>query len=258
MRPSPRINVVVALLAIAAGGIDTAAAQSGGGRYFPLNHRVPGMASRWSQTIPPHAAPYVQPVRIELPSSGLISFFDGGPEDAVLTHAPSQVGMLVGQSYRIRISGMPEFPGAELYPSIELIDRLHPPAGREQEFPIPIQLTAEEIAIALDDRLVTKVVYLEQPQIAEPQPVDRPLRTVDLPASANLLQAADQRGRAMAIIRLGGRVPSPNDPQDAQFFGPSAPVVTHVLSDKTPPPVTHSQRQADLSRVPSLSEFPIH
>jgi hypothetical protein len=250
MRLSLRINVVVTLLVFAASPLDTATAQSGGGRYFPLDHQVPGMASRWARTIPPRQAPYVQPVQIELPSSGLISFFDGSPENAVLTQAPSQVGMAVGQTYRVRISGMPEFPGAELYPSIELIDRLHPPAGREAEFPIPIQLTEEEIAIALDDRLVTKVVYLEQPQLAHPQATDLPLRTVDLPPSTNLLQAADERGRAMAIIRLGGRVPSPNDPHDARFFGPSAPVVTHLLTDKMPSPATTSRRPTSLFNYP--------
>lgn len=233
MRPSLTNLVVIALLAIFAGAAETATAQTNGsGRYFPLDHRVPGMAGRWARTIPPHPGASVQQVRIELPSVGLVSFFDGSATNAVLTQAPSQAGLMVGQTYRIRISGMPEFPGVELYPSIELIDRLHPPAGREQEFPIPIQLTAEDIAIALDERLVTKVVYLEQPQIADPQPAAQPLRIVDLPASANLLEAADRRGRAMAIIRLGGRVPSLHDPHDHRFFDGPAPVVrqaTEVL-----------------------------
>jgi len=227
--------IVPVLLVTAVLAGRTASAQTdGSGRYFPLDHRVPGTASHWARTIPPHSAPYVQPVRIELPSAGLVTFFDGSAENAVLTQSPSQAGMMVGQMYRIRISGMPEFPGAELYPSIELIDRLHPPAGREQEFPIPIQLTADEIAIALDNRLVTKVVYLEQPQIAVPQPVDRPLRNIDLPASANLLEAADRRGRALAIIRIGGRVPTAHEPNEGGFFGTTAPVVTGV-NDMLPP-----------------------
>lgn len=203
----------------------SAMAQSGGGGYFPLDHRVPGRAAQWAQTIHPPCEAYMQPVRIILPSRGLVTFFDGAPENAILTQAPSQAGMLVGQTYRVRISGMPEFPGVELFPSIELIDRLHPPAGREQEFPIPIQLTEDEIATAIADQLVTKVVYLEQPQIANPKPVDRPLNVTDLPASANLLQAADQRGRAMAIVRIGGRVPNLHDPGDRHFFGKGAPIV---------------------------------
>lgn len=194
------------------------------GSYSPLDHSVPGRAAQWARIIHPPCQEYVQPVRIELPSRGLVTFYNGSPEAAILTQAPSQAGMFVGQTYRVRISGMPEFPGVELFPSIELLDRLHPPAGREHEFPIPIQLTEEEIATALDDQLVTKVVYLEQPQLAQPKPVDALINVVDLPASDNLLMAAGQRGRAMAIIRIGGRVPSLQDPQDRHFFG-NAPVM---------------------------------
>lgn len=211
------------VLLLISGGPAAAQSDERGG-YFPLDHRVPGRAAQWARTINQPHEEYVQPVRIELPSRGLVTFYNGSPEDAILTQAPSQAGMILGQTYRVRISGMPEFPGAELFPSIELIDRLHPPAGREKEFPIPIQLTEEEIATALADQLVTKVVYLQQPQGAEPKSVDQPLNVTDLPASANLLQAADQRGRPMAIIRIGGRVPSLQDPADRHFFG-TAPVM---------------------------------
>lgn len=226
MRPSHPLRTTAGLLVILTLTVQAAIAQdAGSGRYFPLDHRVPGMASRWAETINRPCEAYVQPVRIELPTRGLITFYDGAPQNAILTQAPSQAGMIVGQTYRVRISGLPEFPGADLFPTIELIDRLHPPAGREQEFPIPIQLTADEIASALDDQLVTKVVYLEQPQFANPKPVDQPLRVATLPSSVNLLEAADQRGRVMAIVRLGGRVPDLQDPHDRHFFGNSAPVV---------------------------------
>ena len=73
------------------------------------------------------------------------------------------------QLYRFRISDLPELPGAELYPTIELIDRLHPPCGRELEFPVPVAFTQEELQAALAGRLVTKVVYIERPQQATPE-----------------------------------------------------------------------------------------
>lgn len=232
-------NGMAWLILLVTAGQATQAQSDRTGTYFPLDHRIPGRVSRWAQTIHPPCEAYLQPVRIELPSRGLVTFFDGGPENPVLTQAPSQAAMLVGQTYRVRISGMPEFPGVELFPSIEIIDRLHPPAGRADEFPIPIQLTEEDIATALDDQLVTRVVYLEQPQLADPQPVDRPLKVVDLPASANLLQAADERGRPMAIVRLGGRVPDLNDPGDRRFFGTTAPILPRAIVPKNEPePVT--------------------
>ena len=220
-----RLTLLTAVVASVLFATDSASAQHQHPRYFPLDHRIPGRATQWAQAIHPRHVEYLQPVKIELPSAGLISYFDGSPQNAILTQAPSQAGMYVGRTYRVRITGMPEFPGVELYPSIELLDRLHPPEGMKNEYPIPIQLTEEEIATALNDQLVTKVVYLEQPQIADPRPVDEPLKIVDLPGSANLLEAADRRGRAMAIVRIGGRTPNMHDPNDREFFGQSAPVV---------------------------------
>ena len=77
--------------------------------------------------------------------------------------------MGVGYLFRVRVSDMPEFPGQSLYPSIEVIDRLHPPRGKVDKFPIPVELSADEIRLALSGRMITKVVYLEQPQLAIPR-----------------------------------------------------------------------------------------
>ena len=54
--------------------------------------------------------------------------------------------------------------GDDFYPSIELIDRLHPPTGREEDFPIDFAFTIEEFDWAANGRLVTKVDALEQPE----------------------------------------------------------------------------------------------
>lgn len=187
-------------------------------RYFPLHHRQPtGIAGRWSVLTHPQKFGYTQPVEIRLPSVGHVTYYQGSPQNAVLTQSPSKVGMNVGFSYRIRISGMPEFPGAELYPTIEILDRLHPPEGQLEQFPIPIELTADEIEIVLQDRMVTKVVYLEQPDLAAPLQQEARIRVEELSPSANLLQAADERGRPMAIVRIGGRIPDPMTPGDAFY-----------------------------------------
>lgn len=187
-------------------------------RYFPLNHRQPtGMAAEWSVLTHPQKYGYTQPVEIKVPSAGHITYYQGSPQNAVLTQSPSKAGMQVGHTYRVKLSGMPEFPGAELYPTIEILDRLHPPAGLIERFPIPVEITAEEIEIVLQDRMVTKVIYLEQPDLATPISQEERLRVVDLPATANLLHAADERGRPMAILRIGGRTPDPLSPVDSFY-----------------------------------------
>lgn len=197
--------------------------------YYPLDQRQPaGVAGRWSVIANPARQCYMQPVRVMLPSAGLVSYYNGATHNPVLTQAPSQTSMMVGHVYRIKLSGMPEFPGVELYPTIEVLDRLHPPEDLIHEFPIPVEITREEIEMALQDRMVTKVIYLEQPDFAMPvRQEDQPL-VEDLPQHINLLQAADYRGRPMAILRLGGRIPDPNSPHE--FYSDSPILITRKAS----------------------------
>lgn len=122
---------------------------------------------------------------------------------------PVTTGMLVGAVYRFRVTGIPDWPGEELYPTLEVIDAIHPEPGREHRFPIPVVLTAEDLEIALRGSLVTRVIYLEDSQLAMPLAVDaKDHLTVDVGPGENALRAADQLGRPVAILRIGSRVPS--------------------------------------------------
>jgi len=166
----------------------------------------------------------MQPVRIEVAGQGgTISFYQGPDARELSRSAPALVAMRVGLVYRLRISDLADYPGLELYPTVELIDRLHPPRGRELEFAVPIILTAEEIDSALDGRMVTKVIYLEQPDRAAPVRNSTASRTRAVQPRENVLQMADEAGRPMAIIRLGGRVPDAGA-LEMGFFGSGAPI----------------------------------
>lgn len=224
--PKRRLRRLAAMgiLMLLAAAFPAAAQQPPGGVYYPLDQTVPpGVAGNWSVILGKATPGYFQPVRFELPSQGHVSVFGPFGTNCTTLVAPAQIGLAVGHVYRLKISHMPEFPGVELYPSVELIDRLHPPEGLQQEFPIPVQFTDEEIALALAGRLVTRVVYLEQPQLAMPQPQleGPPVRTI--PSRQNLLAEADRAGRPMLILRLGGRLPAVHG-EDPAFFGTGAPV----------------------------------
>jgi hypothetical protein len=203
--------------------------------YFPLNQTTPpGVAGYWKSVYDPPSLGF-QPLRVELPTTGDVTVFAGAPMQAVKQSAPAQMSVAVGHTYRLRISHMPEFPGIELFPSIEVLDRLHPPASRADEFPVPIEFTYDEIQFAVEGRLVTKVVYLEQPQLASLDEVQKPLSVLTIPMSRNLLAEADRFGRPLAIIRLGGRLPDAHRP-DPAFFGTGGPLMPSVL--RQPPKAT--------------------
>ena len=194
------------------------------GRYFPLSQSTPpGVAADWAGKVGRTNPPYFQPVRVELPSAGTVTFYEGSPNAAHALPAPAQASLLVGKMYRLRVSDVPEFPGVEFFPSIELVDRLHPPRGKAEEFPVQFELTEEELQWAANGQLVTKVVYLEQPDRVPLTMLDKRERIQTIEPYKNVIAEADLLGRPVAIVRLGGRTPDANHP-DPSFFGPGGPI----------------------------------
>ena len=167
---------------------------------------------------------YFQPVEVRAPAGSLISI----PSDASLAEPKQEkllAGMLIGQVYRLRVANVPNHEGQEVFPTIEVIDRLYPPPGQAARFPIPIELTMEEISYALEGRYVLRVIYLEDVATA-PAVRDEPgrQRYTDLAPGNDAMMAADRLGRPMAILRMGSRVPLPEEDQ-ARFMYQHPPVM---------------------------------
>ncbi|MDA0834645.1 MAG: hypothetical protein O2955_05250 [Planctomycetota bacterium] len=218
--------------------------------HYPMHQYMPtGEAGQWMSRLGKAVPGYYQPIKVILPTEGDVTFCSGPVTEPVTTASPSQIGLAIGFTYRLQIRNLPEFPGVELYPTVELLDRLHPPAGHEHEFPIPIQLTASDLEHVLSGRLVTKVVYLEQPQVAVPTEVEGASLQFDLPPQTNLLAESDRLGRPLAIVRIGGRLPGPS--QDlASYLWTPAPLAWEPTVDVQE--VRHTDRSS-LSRETSES-----
>ena len=162
---------------------------------------------------------YFQPVRLETPRGARIATVRrrdfGSPESGPLT-----VGMLIGQVYRLRITNIEKNAGAEVFPTIEVIDRLYPPPGQKARFAIPVELTRQELELAIAGSFVTRVIYLEDPQTALPYRGDQAQQPFfDVSPNADPLRVADQIGRPVAILRMGGRLPGPHGPDENFLFG---------------------------------------
>jgi hypothetical protein len=115
------------------------------------------------------------------------------------------VGLLVGQVYRFRLSEIPLHQGVVLYPTVELIDRLYPPAGQAIKFPVPVEFTEQELDMAARGMFVTRVIYVEDPLRAMPDKQLAGQPWFEVGESEDPLAVADQLGRPIAILRLGGR-----------------------------------------------------
>jgi hypothetical protein len=166
---------------------------------------------------------YIQPVEIRGPEGTQVAISHGGGLEEPQP-LPLLVGMNIGPVYRLRVTNIPFRPGVEVYPTLEIVDRLHPPVGKALEFPIPVELTEEDLLLASGGYLVTRVIYVEDPDRALPVQSD-PLHQnwLDAPRGQDPFTTALELGRPVAILRIGSRIP---DPLGADGHMYSAPPVT--------------------------------
>jgi len=167
---------------------------------------------------------YFQPIEVTAPAGSTIAIAAEG--DYTLPRQDKLLaGMLIGEVYRLKVAGIPNHEGAEVFPTIEVIDRLYPPPGQAFRFPIPVVLTQEELNFALDGRYVLRVIYIEDPKAA-PTIRNAPGEQgyFELPPGQDAMEAADRLGRPVAILRMGSRVPLPDEDQ-GRFLYQQPPVL---------------------------------
>ncbi|TWU26606.1 hypothetical protein Pla52o_04590 [Novipirellula galeiformis] len=223
-RTSRTLWAIVSCTLVVWGGVDARAADpsdylSSGGQHRILRGDMPAGVigqARLSGRGPVQG--YFQPVAFSGPQGVSFSMPQGneffGQEEATL-----QAGLLIGAVYRFRITGIPQAEGAELYPTVELIDRIYPPPGLATTFPIPINLDRDDLEAALEGRLVTRVIYLEDPSTALPiAETPKTSRAIELSEYQDALQVADEMGRPVAIVRIGSVAPPSAPALMPQFF----------------------------------------
>lgn len=189
---------------------------------------------------------YYQPVEIRGPHGVQVSLVEGG-QFGEPRNLPLTVGLLVGKVYRLKIMNLPGAEGAELFPTLEILDRLYPPPGQERHFPIIVELHPQDIAFALEGKFVTRVVYLEDPQRALPAgQANQDQPWFEVRTDQDPLIVADTLGRPMTILRLGGRIPLPEEESDPRFlFGsPSLVIFPPQVRRLGGPPKEHEQAAA--------------
>ena len=151
---------------------------------------------------------YWQPTELRAPEGARIAPLTGG------AYTPSEsnrllVGLQLATVYRFQVTDLPNYPGVEIFPTVELVDRLHPPPGKKMKFPVPIELTFNELLLAADGKFVTRVIYVEDPQLASAiaREGDGEQTWFEADPSDDPLVAAQAFGRPIAILRMGSRVP---------------------------------------------------
>ena len=242
--------LLLSLLTAVSGGSAAAQGPLAGPGWQPLNDRLPpGYNAAILQRIRSEDASWMQPIRVELPSTGSVALHAGQPAPAAEAAAPAAFAIGMGHLYRLRLAELPEFPAAEFYPTIELLDRLHPPAGQEFQHPIPFVFTADDLRLAASGALVTRVIYLERPQTAASDDPLRRERPATVAPGDNAVAAAEMHGRPLAIVRIGGRVPVDGQAPPL-FFGSGGPAAAAPAPAAEP---ATARRAQPATRTPQTS-----
>lgn len=164
-------------------------------------HLEPGMGA--PVPAPLVAAKFVVPKDVRVtayPGSGMSRMFD----------APNVMGLRPGYAYRFELSNLPYHPGVSLYPEVEVRGTLVPrPGMKYMDYPLPIALSQTDIDRVLKGVVITKVLYLEDPEKALPAEVgrDAPIEMPDATDDA-AIKTAIANGRLMAIVRIGNLRPT--------------------------------------------------
>ncbi len=240
--------------------VSLAQAQSPGVHYFQDARTGPGIVGAgqlWRGG--PVITQSFQPVRVTVPGGTVISIAEEGQFGEAAT-GELHVALLVGHAYRLKVSNIPNYEDFEVFPSIELVSHLRPPPGQQFRFPVPIDLTQEELEMAINGRLVTRVIYLEDPRLALASPEGpKEQRVYEVPPEENVLQSADRLGRPIAILRMGSRVPD-IERATGRFLFASPPVMRYAAPvEPTPRPddgtrgLEQGLERQDFPRLPAPS-----
>jgi len=196
---------------------------------------------------------FYQPVEIKAPPGALVSLAVANQFGESLP-TPQKAGFLIGAVYRLRVTNIRMAAGMEVFPTIEVIDRLYAPRGQELRFPISIEITEADLKLALEGKFVTRVIYLEDPRNASP--VHDPSQAqnwFETSPGQDPLAVADGLGRPVAILRLGARLPPSQDEVrglDMFFYG-SPPFVAYRPERPATPQVRNLPPPPERSPAPA-------
>lgn len=214
---------------------------------------TPGMAPPAAVAgVPPHALMIAPPhgpapmaaapllaAKVIAPKGVRVAIYPGTPL-ARMFDTPAVLGLRPGYVYRFELSNLPYTPGRVLYPEVEVRGTLVPKPGMKyMDWAAPLTFTAADIERALNGAVVTKAVYLEDPEKAIPTEfgLNAP---VELPAGTEeeAIKEALANGRLVAVVRLGNKVPDAGWLRMIAIDGTVlAPGERHLRSPGVPPTI---------------------
>jgi hypothetical protein len=181
-------------------------------------------------------------VRFTGPNGMRIAWFSPTPDGRAgfgkqYLEAPGRYNFLQAAVYRLKLSDVPNRPGVELYPTLEVVPGNAKTATFLAHSAVPVTFTEEDFNQVASGNYLVKVVYLPDPQFQ-----DLAVTGTDEVISSRLepgvdpIAEAHRRGSILLVVRLGNiDLEAPNTPA---MDAPSA----YAPRCATPPPAGSANR----------------
>jgi hypothetical protein len=143
--------------------------------------------------------------------------------------APVRYNFLQAAIYRLKLSDIPNRPGVELYPTLEVVPCNAKTAAFLAHSAVPVTFTEEDFNQVAAGNYLVKVIYLPDPQFQDlaSTGVDEVISS-RLEPGVDPIAEAHRRGSILLVVRLGNiDLEAPNTPaMDAPSpFAPRPPVM---------------------------------
>jgi hypothetical protein len=214
-------------------GLPPGGAAGPGGAMGPVGHGPGGPMVAFGPTppgavgavgaltggVPNRFAPQRTEVRFVSPSNMKIAWYAPSPEskNGFTTSAievPGRYNFCQAAIYRLKLSDIPNRPGLELYPTLEVVPVNNKTATFLAHSAVPVAITEDDFEQVASGNYVVKVVYLPDPQFQDLAAVG-----ADVVVSSQLEPGVDpiaeacKRGSILLVIRIGNiDLEAPNTP----------------------------------------------
>jgi len=129
-----------------------------------------------------------------------------GAFDSSPLFLPGRHGFQQGAVYRLKLANIPNQPGRELYPTLEVAPVTPRTQGFLQHAAVPVEFTDNDFDQVLSGNFITKVVYLPKPEFQNLATAGVGiLVNTQLEPGVDPVAEASNRGAILAIIRIGNK-----------------------------------------------------
>jgi len=181
---------------------------------------IPGAVAAVGGPLPPGpAATRRTEVRFAAPAGMKVAWYGYGPDGRPgfagnQIEVPGRYNFVQGAIYRLKLSDIPNRPGVDLYPTLEVVPSNYKTDAFIAHSAVPVFFSDEDFDQVASGNFLVKVIYLPFPQyqdIATGGPDE--IVSTRLEPGLDPIQEACKRGNILLVVRLGNiDLEAPNTP----------------------------------------------